>query len=150
MFYSTQWATRSSQLITCMVRLCVHLPRVGILSKRMDGSSWFLAQRFRSTYPTLCCEEIYVLGKSTHNFPRRLCPKLWTYIFHRDAMIQFDCYNLYVDNLARQRWMLSKINWNVTHELSWQRVQQLTANLSHRLPTFVLSMMPSCRLFCDS
>jgi len=42
------------------VSVCVCLSRVGVLSKWMDGPSWFLALRLLSTYPTLCCKEIQV------------------------------------------------------------------------------------------
>ena len=50
-------------------------PQAGIVSKRLDESSWFLAGRFPSTYPTLCCKEIWYLHKLGY-FPLGLCPKL--------------------------------------------------------------------------
>jgi len=44
------------------VRVC-HKTGAGIISKRLDGSSWFLAWRLPSTYLTLCCKEIQVSPK---------------------------------------------------------------------------------------
>ena len=43
--------------------LCLCLSQVSVLSKWMDGSSWFLASRLLSTYPTLCYKEIQVYTK---------------------------------------------------------------------------------------
>ena len=37
------------------VSVCACLSRVGVLSKRMDGSGWFLAGRLSSTYRSLQC-----------------------------------------------------------------------------------------------
>jgi len=34
--------------------VCVRLSQVGVLSKRMDESSWILAHELPSTHPTLC------------------------------------------------------------------------------------------------
>jgi len=34
--------------------VCVRLSQVGVLSKRLDESSWFLACELPSTRPTLC------------------------------------------------------------------------------------------------
>jgi len=44
------------------VCLSVCLSQVGVLSKRMDGLSWFLAWRL-VIYPTLCCKEIQLSTK---------------------------------------------------------------------------------------
>jgi len=44
------------------VALCLCLP-VGVLSKRLNESVWFLAWELRSTYSTLCCTEIQVPSK---------------------------------------------------------------------------------------
>ena len=41
----------------------VRLSQVGVLSKRMNESSWFWAWGLHSTYPTLCCKEIHVRSK---------------------------------------------------------------------------------------
>jgi len=41
----------------------VRLSQAGTVSKRLDASSWFSAWRFPSTYPTLCCKEIWVSSK---------------------------------------------------------------------------------------
>ena len=45
------------------VSVCVRLSQVGVLSKRMNESGWFLAWELHSTYPTLCYKEIHVLSK---------------------------------------------------------------------------------------
>jgi len=45
--------------------LSVCLPQVGILSKWMDGSSWFWHIWLLSTYPTLCCKKVQVSTKIT-------------------------------------------------------------------------------------
>ena len=41
----------------------VRLSQVGVLSKRMNESGWFLARELHSTYPTLCYKEIHVPSK---------------------------------------------------------------------------------------
>ena len=45
------------------VCLSVCLSQVGVLSKRKDGSSWFLASKLLSTCPTLCDKEIQISTK---------------------------------------------------------------------------------------
>jgi len=45
------------------VSVSVCLSEVGVLSKWMDGSSWFLAWELPSTCHTLCYKEIQVSGK---------------------------------------------------------------------------------------
>jgi len=40
------------------VSVCLCLSQVGVLSKRMNKSGWFLAGELPSTYSTLCCKEI--------------------------------------------------------------------------------------------
>jgi len=45
------------------VSVAVCLSQVGVLSKWMDRSSWFLACRLLSTYHTLCCKEVQVSTK---------------------------------------------------------------------------------------
>ena len=49
----------------CCRRVSVRPSQTGIVSKRLDESSWFSARRLPSTYPTLCYKEISV------------SPKLW-------------------------------------------------------------------------
>jgi len=61
----------------CSVGVCV-LSRVGVLSQRMDGSSWYLAQMlFAYIYLTLCCKEIRLPPKQGY-FCLQVCFKLWT------------------------------------------------------------------------
>ena len=50
-------------MLSSCVRLYVHLSQAGIVWKRLDESSWFLAWRLPSTYSTLCCKEICVSPK---------------------------------------------------------------------------------------
>ena len=51
-------------LSVCLsVRVRVRLSQVGVLSKRMNESGWFLARELHSTYPTLCYKEIHVPSK---------------------------------------------------------------------------------------
>ena len=59
------------------VRLPVCLSQVGIVSKRLDRSSWFLVWMIRSTYPTLYFKEIRLSPKLRHLelYPTLL---LWT------------------------------------------------------------------------
>jgi len=45
------------------VFVCVCLSQVGVLSKRLNESSWILAWELHSTYPTLCYKEIHVPSK---------------------------------------------------------------------------------------
>jgi len=42
------------------VCLSVYLSQVGVLSKQLNESDWFLARKLQSTYPTLCCKKIRV------------------------------------------------------------------------------------------
>ena len=57
--------------------LSVCLSQAGVVSKRLDEWSWFLARRLPSTYTTLSCKEIWVSPKLRY-FCLELCPKLWT------------------------------------------------------------------------
>ena len=54
------------------VCMSVCLSQAGIVSKRLEGSSWFLACRLPSTCPTLFCEEVRIptkkKGTSLWNF----------------------------------------------------------------------------------
>ena len=43
--------------------VCVHPSQVGVLLKRLNGLSWFLARRLPSTCPTLCFKEIWITPK---------------------------------------------------------------------------------------
>ena len=45
------------------VSVCVCLSQVGVLSKRLNESDWFLALELPSAYPTLCYKEIQVSSK---------------------------------------------------------------------------------------
>ena len=48
----------------CYAWACVHLSQVGVLSKRLNESSWwFLARQLPSTHPTLCYREIRFTSK---------------------------------------------------------------------------------------
>ena len=43
--------------------LCLCLSQVGVLSKRLNESGWFLVWELLSAYLTLCCKEIQVSSK---------------------------------------------------------------------------------------
>ena len=58
------------------VCLFVCLSQVGVLSKWMNESRWFLAWELPSTNPTLCCTEIRALAKGY--FPLELLSTLGT------------------------------------------------------------------------
>ena len=64
-----------SSCVRLFVCLSVRPSQAGIVSKRLDESSWFLARRPLSVYPTLRCKEIWVSPKLGY-FPLELCPKL--------------------------------------------------------------------------
>jgi len=54
---------RRGSLLWLRVRLSVCPQQVGVVSKPLKISRWFLAQRFPSTYLTLCYKEIRVFPK---------------------------------------------------------------------------------------
>ena len=61
---------------------CVLWPGVcpshaGVVSKQLNGSGWFLAQRLPSAYPTFCCKGI-LIPPELRVLPLEPCPKLWT------------------------------------------------------------------------
>ena len=48
-----------SSCVCLLVCPSVCLSQAGIVAKRLEESSWFLAWRLPSNYPTLCCKEIW-------------------------------------------------------------------------------------------
>ena len=52
-------------MLCCRVSVCpyVHLSQAGTVSKRLDGSNWFLAWRFLSIDSILCFKEMWVSRK---------------------------------------------------------------------------------------
>ena len=61
------------------VCLSVCPSQVGVLSKPMDGSSWFLAHRLLSTYPYCVVRKLrYCIYEKEGYFLLELCPKLQT------------------------------------------------------------------------
>ena len=71
-------ATLVRYMLSARVCPSVCLSQAGIVSKRLDESSWFWARRLRSTCPTLCYKEIGVSPK-IRVLPLGLCHKLWTW-----------------------------------------------------------------------
>ena len=61
----TRYVLSSCVCLSVCLSVCmsVRLSQAGIVSKRLDESSWFLARRLPSTYPTLCYKEIWVHPK---------------------------------------------------------------------------------------
>ena len=83
------------------LRLFLCRSQVGVLSKRMNESGWFLAWELPSTYPTLCFKEIQVPSKT------RVLPSgtlLQTLDFENFAAAYRSSKR--VINLARERWTL--------------------------------------------
>jgi len=64
-------------LLSSCVRPSACPSQAGIISKRLDKSSWFVAWRLPFTYPTVCFKEFGYLQKLGY-FPLEHCPKLRT------------------------------------------------------------------------
>jgi len=62
--------------------------QASVVSKRLDESSWFLAWRLRSTYPTLSCKEIGVS-------PKKMSTSLWTQKFSPGQLSRPRCQQTY-------------------------------------------------------
>jgi len=62
-FYRAMLCIRGTSHGPVSVRVRVRLSQVGVPSKRMNESGWFLAWELHSTYPTLCFKEIHVSSK---------------------------------------------------------------------------------------
>jgi len=64
--------TLLARYLLLSVRPSVRPSQAGIVSKRLDKSSWLLARRFPATYPALCFKEIWefskIAGTSFWNF----------------------------------------------------------------------------------
>jgi len=52
----------ASTVLYLFVFVSVRLSRIGVLLKRLDGSSWFLTRGLHSTYSALYCKEIKLSG----------------------------------------------------------------------------------------
>ena len=81
------------------VSVCVCLSKVGVLSKWMGGSSWFVARTLLSTYPTQYCKEILAATK-IRVLPSGTLPKtpdLHNFAYRSPKR---------VINLTRERWTL--------------------------------------------
>jgi len=60
-FTARCYASAVFAVIVCpSVCLSVRLSQAGVLSKRLDASSWYLAWRLPSIYPKLCFKEIWI------------------------------------------------------------------------------------------
>ena len=57
-FFTAQQCASAAYAV--VVRPSVCLSQAGIVSKRLDESSWYLAWELPSTYPTLSCKKIWV------------------------------------------------------------------------------------------
>ena len=87
------------------VSVSVCLSQVGVPSKRLNESGWFLARELPLTYPTLCCKEIQVSSKIR--------------VLHAETLLEtLDLENFATAyriveraiNLARQRWTISHLS----------------------------------------
>jgi len=73
-----RYASAVYAVVMCLsVCLSVCLSQVGVLSKRLDESSWFLTGRLLFTYPTLCFREFMYFQKYGV-LSLEPCAKLWT------------------------------------------------------------------------
>jgi len=108
--------------------LSVSLSQVGVLSKRLNESGWFLAWELPSTYPTFYCKEIQVSSKirvlPTGTFaPNSGIRK----VRHRISIVEA-CYQLTSRKVDAQ----SVINWAVVGQLrrSTARVYHMQSSSS--------------------
>jgi len=94
---------------------CDRLSRVGVLSKRLNESSWVLVRELPSTHPTLGQKEIRVFSKNTGIYCKFvLNSKLRNFCF--GISIGETCYRLSSRKVDSQR----VINWTVVGQLNWQ------------------------------
>ena len=117
------------------LRLSVCLSQVGVLSKWMDGSSWFLACRLLLTYPTLCCNEIQVSTKMRALSSGTLSQTQDSEILLRH-IDRRTCYQLSSRKVDAQ----SVIYWTV---VIFYRVMQCIRGTSHGTVSVRLSVRPS-------
>jgi len=97
------------------VSVCVCLSQVGVLSKRLNESGWFLARELHSTYPTLCYKGIHVLAK-IRTLPSGMLLQTRSRLrkFRHGISIVEACYQLSLRKVDAQ----SVINWAVVGQLS--------------------------------
>ena len=95
------------------VSVHLYLSQVGVLSKRLDGSSWFLAWRLLLTSPTLRYKKNQASTK-IRVIPPALFPKLRTLKFCHSILTVETCHQLSSKNVDAQ----SVINWVVVSQLN--------------------------------
>ena len=81
----------------------VHPSQVGVLSKRINESSWFLAWELHSTYPTLCYTEIHVPSKIRVTSLWNFAPNSGLRKFRHGISIVEACYQLSSRKMDAQR-----------------------------------------------
>ena len=87
-----------ARVLATALSVCLCLSQVGVLSKRLNESSWFLARELPSNYPTPCCKEsskIRVLPSGT------LLQSLYLENFCHGISIIEACYQI-----SWERWTL--------------------------------------------
>jgi len=98
------------------LRPSIRPSQVGVLSKQLQESGWFLTRMFLSNSPTLRCKEIRVSLKIMI-LPSRTLPQHSGFRkFRHDRSIVETCYQLSSTKVDAQ----SVINWTVVGQLSWQ------------------------------
>jgi len=113
------------------VCVCVRLSQVGVLSKRLNESSWCLTCELPSIRPTLCSKETRLLPKNKGN-------SLWNFVLnsglrklrHGISIVE-TCYQLSSKKVDAH----CVINWAVVGQLSRQYLRVPTldyCSLSHR------------------
>ena len=105
-------ARRYASACTSYSHVC--LPQVGVLSKPLNESSWFLAGELSSSYPTLCCREIQVPSKKKGTSLWNFAPNFGLRKFRHSICIAEACYQLRQRKVDAQ----SVINWAVVGQLS--------------------------------
>jgi len=110
-----RYASASTNYGHVSVSVCVPLclSQVGVLSKRINESSWFLASRLLSTYPTQRYIEIRVPPK-IRVLPSRTLPQTLDLKKRHDRLIVEMCYQLNSTEVNAH----SVINWTVVGQLS--------------------------------
>jgi len=121
----------------------VRLSHAGIVSKRLDESSWYLAWMLPSTYPTLCHKNIR-LSPNQGYFPVELCPKLYVRKFCDCKSIVFS--SKFIDD--RACWPRSRRGW--THIVHYAFVGRFVGGFVVRLVPTVAQRLARFRLTSHS
>jgi len=115
-------------MLARLLAMALCLSPDGVLSKRMDGLSLFVARRLLFTLPIRYC----VLRKFWYIHNKGTC--LWNFVLN--CGLETFRKGISIVNLAQERSQLkshSEINWTVVGQPSWQHFRRSTASLSQLL-----------------